>query len=78
MSEAQFSHALSLGGTKHAEPWIYHFMLGKIGRKLGKPVHQVLDHFLQVSGHIMLNCSIANGNQTLHKWLVLCRKKVQS
>ena len=49
MAREQFCHALSLEGTKHAEPWIYHYMMGKVLWKMGRTRPSVvLDHFLQV------------------------------
>ena len=48
VAEEQFSRALSLEGTKHAEPWIYHFMLGKIGWKQRKPAADTLQHLVKV------------------------------
>ena len=44
-----FRHALDLEGTKHAEPWIYWMMLGKIGAKLGKPITETLRCLSKVS-----------------------------
>lgn len=44
-----FRQALDLEGTKHAEPWIYWMMLGKIGAKLGKPITEILQCLAKVS-----------------------------
>jgi len=48
LAEKCFLRALSLEGTKHAEPWIYCLMLGKIGYKLGRPVAKALQYLLKV------------------------------
>ncbi len=47
-ADKQFQTTLSLEGSKHSEPWIYHFMLGKIAIKLNKPLQNILDHFVKV------------------------------
>uniref|UniRef100_A0A1X7UXN3 Calcineurin-binding protein cabin-1 MEF2-binding domain-containing protein n=1 Tax=Amphimedon queenslandica TaxID=400682 RepID=A0A1X7UXN3_AMPQE len=47
LAHDQFTHALSLEGVSHAEPWIYHFLLGKINWKLEKPLQIVLNHFIK-------------------------------
>ncbi len=47
-AETCFQQALGLEGTKHAEPWIYSLMLGKISHKLGRPVAKSLQHLLTV------------------------------
>ena len=49
LAEKSFLQALGLEGTKHAEPWIYNLILGKIGYKLGRPLNTCLLHFLKVS-----------------------------
>ena len=51
LAHDEFTHALSLEGVSHAEPWIYHFLLGKINWKLKKPLQIVLNHFIKVSMH---------------------------
>ena len=43
-----FSMALELGGARNAEPWIYHWMLGKLGRKLKEPAKKVLASLVEV------------------------------
>ena len=48
LAKDQFQHALTLEGTSHAEPWIYHFILGKILWKLKKPIELVLNHLGKV------------------------------
>ena len=48
-AENCFSQALDLEGSKHAEPWIYRMMLGKIASKFGKPSIESLQHFAKVS-----------------------------
>jgi len=48
LAEKCFLWALSLEGTKHAEPWIYCLMLGKIGYKLGRPAAKALQYLLKV------------------------------
>ena len=52
-AEECFRQALDLEGTKHAEPWIYRMMLGKIVSKLGKPSIESIQHFATVSAYIM-------------------------
>ncbi len=47
-AETCFLQSLTLEGTKHAEPWIYSLMLGKIRYKLERPVTQTLQHLLTV------------------------------
>ena len=49
IAEDCFRQALNLESTKHAEPWIYRMMLGKIASKLGKPSTEMLQHFAKVS-----------------------------
>ena len=49
IAEDCFRQALDLEGTKHAEPWIYRMMLGKIASKLGKPITEIIQHFAKVS-----------------------------
>ncbi len=44
-----FRDALCLEGCKHAEPWIYHWMLGKIGHKLNHPIKTIMENFVAVS-----------------------------
>ena len=51
LAHDEFTHALSLEGVSHAEPWIYHFLLGKINWKLKKLLQIVLNHFIKVSMH---------------------------
>ena len=53
LAKDQFQHALTLEGTNHAEPWIYHFILGKILWKLKKPIELVLNHLGKVSKYIV-------------------------
>ena len=48
LAELQFQQALSLEGSRHSEPWIYHFMLAKISYKLKKPASVILEHFVKV------------------------------
>ena len=48
IAEKQFTHAITLSGTKHYEPWVYHLMLGKILAKLQNESKQILDHFIKV------------------------------
>lgn len=43
-----FTAALSLEGMEHAEPWIYHWMLGKISYKLKLPIKQVMSNLVKV------------------------------
>ena len=52
----QFHHALTLEGTSNAEPWIYHFLLGKILWKLNGSTEVVLYHFVKVSINISSIC----------------------
>ena len=52
LSEDCFRQALDLEGTKHAEPWIYRMMLGKIGSKLDRPVTENLQHLAKVRRYI--------------------------
>lgn len=54
LSEDCFGRALDLQGTKHAEPWIYRMMLGKLSCKLGKPITESLQHFAKVSNGVVL------------------------
>lgn len=49
IAEKCFRQALDLEGTKHAEPWIYRMMVGKIASKLGKPFGEIIQHFAKVS-----------------------------
>lgn len=49
VAEECFRQALDLEGTKHAEPWIYRMMLGKIASKLGGPIIEIIQHFAKVS-----------------------------
>lgn len=49
IAEDCFRQALDLEGTKHAEPWIYRMMLGKIAAKLGKPCTEIIQHLAKVS-----------------------------
>ena len=49
VAEECFRQALDLEGTKHAEPWIYRMMLGKIASKLGRPIVEIVQHFAKVS-----------------------------
>jgi hypothetical protein len=49
IAEECFRQALDLEGTKHAEPWIYRMMLGKITSKLGRPIIEIIQHFSKVS-----------------------------
>lgn len=53
-----FTEALGQVGTKHSEPWIYHWMLGKIGCKLGEPVKSVMTHLLKVTATLCGECTI--------------------
>jgi len=43
-----FTMALELGGARNAEPWIYRWMLGKLGRKLREPAKKVLGNLVEV------------------------------
>ena len=51
LAEEEFRLALSLEGTRHSEPWIYQFMLGKIEWKQRRrySTESILSHLLKVT-----------------------------
>lgn len=70
LAHDQFTHALSLEGVSHAEPWIYHFLLGKINWKLETLLQIVLNHFIKVSIYVVtILCSAALCTCTCHQFL---------
>ena len=44
-----FTEALGLGGCRHAEPWIYHWMLAKVGHNLNRPIKSIMENLVAVS-----------------------------
>lgn len=54
LADKQFDLALTLTGSKHYEPWIYQFMLGKISMKLNRQPQAVLQHFVKVHMYIYI------------------------
>ena len=51
LSESCFASAL---GIEDGEPWLHHYILGKITEKLNKPPSVYLEHYQKVSALLIL------------------------
>ncbi len=43
-----FDLALGLGRARNAEPWIYHWMLGKLGKKMKESLEDIMANLVEV------------------------------